>query len=398
MKRMSKLTAIEVKNASPGKHEDGLGLRLVKRADGGGQWVLRITVHGRRREMGLGGMRRVSLADARELAAEYRSLAAKGIDPIKYREHEKREAARGLHLLADVSKDAFESRKAELKGDGKAGRWFSPLELHVLPKLGRVPIIEIDQRDIRDVLAPIWHSKAATAKKAADRLNVVMKHAAALGLNIDLQAVDKAKALLGRQRHTVQSIPSLPWQEVPSFYATIEEPTIANLALRLLILTGVRSRPIRFLRLDEIDGSVWTIPAMNMKARVGAAEDFRVPLSAEAQRVIELARPFERDGYLFPSVRKGVISDATMSRLMERRGMDARPHGFRTSLRTWLAEVTDAPHEVAEAMLAHLTDSKVVRAYRRTDYVDRRKVLLERWANHVTGKAGNVLSLVPNNA
>ena len=97
-----------------------------------------------------------------------------------------------------MSIDAFESRKAELKGDGKAGRWFSPLELHVLPKLGRVPIADIDQRDIRDGLAPIWHIKAATAKKAADRLNIVLNHAAALGLDVDLQAVAKAKALLGR--------------------------------------------------------------------------------------------------------------------------------------------------------------------------------------------------------
>lgn len=388
---MGKLTAVAVKNATPGKHEDGAGLRLVKGKGGSGQWVLRITVHGRRREMGLGGIQSVSLKEARELAAQYRAMAAKDIDPIKQREHERREAARNLHMLADVSLDAFESRKAELKGDGKAGRWFSPLELHVLPKLGRVPIADIDQRDIRDVLAPIWHSKAATAKKAADRLNVVMNHAAALGLNVDLQAVAKAKALLGRQRHTVKSIPSLPWQEVPGFYSTLDESTITHLALRLLILTGLRSRPIRFLRLDEIDGDVWTVPAENMKARLGAAQDFRVPLSKEALAVIDLARPFERDGYLFPSVRKGVISDATMSRLMERRGMEARPHGFRSSLRTWLAETTDAPHEVAEAMLAHMTDNKVVRTYRQTDYLERRRVLLERWSEFCCGRKTTII-------
>jgi integrase len=395
---MGKLSYKGIEKADTGKYEDGHGLRFIKRRDGGGQWVFRFTIHGRRREMGLGGFPSVSLADARKLAAQYRSLAAQGVDPIKHRERERREATRGMNLLQDVSTDAFESRKAELKGDGKAGRWFSPLELHILPKLGRVPITEIDQRDIRDVLLPIWHSKAATAKKAADRLNVVMRHAAALGLDVDIQAVDKAKALLGRQRHKVSSIPSLPWQEVPGFYATLEEPTITHLALRLLILTGMRSRPIRFMRLDEIEGNVWTIPAQNMKARVGAAEDFRVPLSGEALRVIELARPHERDGYLFPSVRKGVISDATMARLMERRGMEARPHGFRTSLRTWLAEATDAPHEVAEAMLAHTTDSKVVRTYRQTDYLERRAALLARWADHVTGEFAKVVALAQRGA
>jgi integrase len=175
------------------------------------------------------------------------------------------------------------------------------------------------------------------------------------------------------------------WQDVPAFYATLEEPTITHLALRLLILTGLRSRPVRYARIDEIDGDTWTVPADNMKARVGAAEDFRVPLSHEALRVIDLALPHARGGYLFPSVRKGVISDATMARLMERRGIEARPHGFRTSLRTWLAEETDAAHEVAEMVLAHVADSKVVRTYRKTDFLEQRRLLLEQWAEYCTG-------------
>ena len=84
----------------------------------------------------------------------------------------------------------------------------------------------------------------------------------------------------------------------------------------------------------------------------------------------------------------------TLSRLMERRGLEARPHGFRTSLRTWLAETTDAPHEVAEAMLSHATDSRSVRTYRATDYLEQRLALTERWADHVTGGAGQVVKLV----
>jgi integrase len=131
-----------------------------------------------------------------------------------------------------------------------------------------------------------------------------------------------------------------------------------------------------------------------MKGRKGTTEAFRVPLSKEAQRVIDLARPHARHGFLFANKNRGVISDMTLSRHMERRGLEARPHGFRTSLRTWLAEATDAPHEVAEAMLAHATDGGVVRAYRRTDWIDQRRVLAERWANHVTGGAGQVVKLV----
>jgi integrase len=387
-----KLSAAFVRSAPPGKHEDGNGLRLVKRRDGGGQWVFRYSIAGRRREMGLGGLSAISLKKAREIASEFRGLLARGVDPIRHREERRRDASRDRFLLRDLAHDAFESHKASLKGDGKAGRWFSPLELHVLPKLGSTPVSDITQRDIRDVLAPIWHTKAATATKAADRLKIVFDHAAALGLDVDLQAVAKAKKLLGRQRHQVSSIPSLPWQDVPEFYASIGEPTITHLALRLLILTGLRSKPVRFARLDEIEDDVWIVPAENMKARVGQAVDFRVPLSSEALRVIDLARPFARDGFLFPSTRKGVISDATMSRLMERRGMAARPHGFRTSLRTWLAERTDAPHEVAEAVLAHVADSKVVRTYRKTDFLDQRRALLERWGMYCSGREADVIA------
>jgi integrase len=162
----------------------------------------------------------------------------------------------------------------------------------------------------------------------------------------------------------------------------------------LLILTGVRSGPLRHLREEQIDGDVWTIPGEMMKGRRDATADFRVPLASEAQKVIDQARPLARNGFLFPSIRKGVISDATMSRLMERRQMDARPHGFRSSLRDWIAETTDTPHEIAETCLGHVVGGSVERAYRRTDYLEQRRVLMERWAQHVTGTGGQVLRMV----
>ena len=149
----NRLSATVAKSAPVGKHADGGGLWLVKRADGGAQWVLRVTAHGRRREMGLGAYPDVSLKEARGAADAARAVVRKGLDPIKERERARRAAARNIHMLADIALDAFESRKAELKGDGKAGRWFSPLELHILPKLGKVPVADIDQKDIRDTLA-----------------------------------------------------------------------------------------------------------------------------------------------------------------------------------------------------------------------------------------------------
>lgn len=394
MRALSRLNAKGIAAAAPGKHADGGGLWFIKRDDGGAQWVLRVTIHGRRREMGLGAYPAVSLAEARRAAEEARAKTRSNVDPIKDRVRLKREAARNLHLFKDIAQDAFESRKAELKGDGKAGRWFSPLELHVLPKLGKVPVSDIDQIDIRDTLAPIWHSKAETARKAINRIGICLNHAAALGLTVDLQAPDKARALLGKPRHKAANIPALPWQEVPAFYASLDDGSITHLALRFLILTGVRSGPVRNLHESQLEGGVWTIPGEKMKGRKDKTPDFRVPLSAEALGVVDEARKFSRNGYLFPSVRKGVISDATMARLMERREMEARPHGFRTSLRVWLAETTDAPHEVAEMMLAHATGSDVVKAYRRTDFLEQRSALLARWAQFVTGKtSGAVVQL-----
>ncbi|WP_375659675.1 tyrosine-type recombinase/integrase, partial [Bartonella sp. MR30HLJHH] len=179
--------------------------------------------------------------------------------------------------------DAFESRKAELKNDGKDGDWFLPLRLHILPKLGCLPVSEITQTEIRNVLAPIWHTKAGTANRALIRLNLCLKHAAALGLNVDLQAVEKARALLGKQRHKTQNLPAMDWREVPAFYKTLcEASTITQLALRLLILTGVRTNPLRHIHKDQVEEDIWTIPAENMKGRRDATTEFRVPLSTEA--------------------------------------------------------------------------------------------------------------------
>jgi integrase len=390
---LNKLNDKTAKAALPGKYSDGGGLWLHKRKDGGAQWVLRVHVQGRRREMGLGSYPEISLKQARKDAEQARAFVRQGIDPIKQRERQRREQARNMHLLADIAHDAFESRKAELKGDGKAGRWFSPLEIHVLPKLGKVPVADLDQRDIRDTLAPIWHTKAHTASKAMNRLGICLKHAAALGLEVDLQATEKARALLGKQRHKTQHIPALPWQDVPSFYKSLDGGTITELALRLLILTAVRSFPIRHIHVDQIDGDIWTIPAEAMKGRKDATDDFRVPLSQEALKVIEQAKPFARDGFLFPSVRKGVISDATMSKFMERRGMAERPHGFRSSFRDWVAETQTVAFEVAETVLGHTTGGTVERSYRRTDYLEQRRSLMERWAQAATGRLATLVSL-----
>ena len=156
--------------------------------------------------------------------------------------------------------------------------------------------------------------------------------------------------------------------------------------MKLLILTGLRSRPVRHARADQFDGDVWTIPGEMMKGKRGRTPDFRVPLSTEAQSVVADAMRISRDGFLFPSIRKGVISDSTLSKHMRDKELAGVPHGFRSTLRTWLTDNTDIPFEVAEMIIAHKTGSKVARAYNRTDYLEQRRHYMEMWAEFIVSK------------
>ena len=388
------LTALNVKQHGPGVYSDGGGLALRVTKTGSRQWIYRysgleVNDKGKKvaKTMGLGGADSVPLAKARQLRDEHESLLLNGIDPIAERIRRREEAIEGAKTVREVAERAFKARKAQLKDDGKAGRWFGPIELHILPKLGDMPIANVTQRDIQRALEPIWHSKAQTAIKAINRLGIVMEFAVALDLDVDLQAVAKAKILLGQQRHTITNIPSMPWMDVPEFYASLQQQTPVQLALKLLILNpGPRSKPVRFLSLQHIEGSVWTVPAKLMKGKRGQTSDWRTPLSDESLAIIEAAMPFERNGYLFPNQSgKGVISDASMSRFMERRGLKYRPHGFRAAFRTWAAE-TNQRRDIAELCLAHKIHGRVEASYLRTDQIDDRAELMEKWSKFVLSK------------
>jgi len=341
MRAINRLSALAVKNLPPGKHADGGGLWLIKREDGGGNWIYRFAIHGRRRDMGLGSIRMVSQREARLEAARWRILVVNKRDPIRQREIERREAMQRSPTLATIAEECFEARKAELKDGGKAGRWFSPLTLHVMPKLGHVPIEEITQMDIRNALAPIWHTKAETAEKTINRLAIIIRHAAAMDLAVDMQAVAKAKALLGAQKRNTKHIAAMPWQEVPSFFHSLLHGGMVDHCLAFTILTAGRSGEVRGALFDEIDfrEKIWVLPGERMKA----GREHRVPLSDSALRLIEHVAPHSRDGLIFPSPRKGKVSDMAMSALMKRREIEYRPHGFKSSFRDWCAEQTDAP-------------------------------------------------------
>lgn len=169
-------------------------------------------------------------------------------------------------------------------------------------------------------------------------------------LNVDLQATDKARALLGAQEKKTRHIKALPWQEVPAFYHGLRGGEMVELALRFVVLTACRSGEVRGARWAEIElgNELWTIPRERMKG----GNEHRVPLSDEAMILLNEVAPLERDGNVFPSQRRGVISDMGMSAWMGRHGYQARRHGFRSSFRDWCAEATETPREVAEACLA----------------------------------------------
>ncbi len=346
----------------------------MKRTQRTGKWFLRLTIHGRRREMGLGRWPDVSIAEAREKAEAARRAAREGKDPLFERAKSKR-VAKPL-TVKEVIDDCFEARKAELKGEGKNGKWMSPLLVHVIPKIGKYPIEEIDQHILKQTLGPIWHEKAESAEKALNRINIAMRHAAALGLSVDLQATMKAKALLGKQRRTTMHVPSMPYAKVPAFYKWLkEQTTVSASALRFLILTVSRTTEVRLSASPEFEEDIWTLPDERTKTGVGR----RIPLVAEAREIVRDRVAASDTDFLFPAYRGQPISDAAMATLMKRAGLDARPHGFRASFRTWVEEQTDAQFEVKEACLGHVVDTGVVGAYQRSDRLEKRRALLRQW-------------------
>lgn len=307
MTLLNALTQLKVKNLGPGKHFDGQGLMLVKSRTETGKWMLRLSVAGKRREMGLGRWPDVPLSEAREKASEARRQLREGVDPIQARQGALRHQQR--LTVAEAIDQCFAARQAELKNDGQAGRWLSPLSVHVIPKIGTMAVEDVDQHVLKKTLEPIWHTKSDTARKAMNRLNLTLKHAAALGLEVDLQAVMKAQALLGKRRHETKHIPSLPYQEAPRFYRWLSQQNFSSaFALRFLILTVARTSEVRFAVPAEIEDDVWTLDPKRTKT----ATVHRVPLSLEAKRVIDTRPILAGSEFLFPSPRGKAMSDVLM--------------------------------------------------------------------------------------
>ncbi len=388
MKRPRILSAAFVRTVTqPGRYGDGrggYGLSLLVKPTANGRlsktWSQRVRFHGRVTNIGLGPYPIVTLAEARKKAVANRRTIEAGLDPRGSR----------VPSFSQATEKVIAIHAAGWKPGGKSEKqWRSSLSTYAYPRLGRRPVDRITTADVMACLLPIWHTRPETARRVRQRIGAVMRWAIAQGYRTDNPAGDAIGAALptnmGRRRHH----PALPHTDVAASLATIRAsaayPTTI-LAFEFLILTACRSGEIRGTRWDEInlDEATWTIPATRMKT----ARQHRVPLPTRAVELLTEAQRFrDRSGLVFPSATGRELSDATLSKLMREHNIPAVPHGYRSSFRDWAAELTDTPRQICELALAHVNNDRVEAAYQRSDLFDRRRQLMQHWADYLHNQA-----------
>ncbi|MCG5513640.1 tyrosine-type recombinase/integrase [Ectothiorhodospira shaposhnikovii] len=399
------LSALAVRRLSkPGLHAVGgvAGLLLRISDTGAKYWVLRATIGGKRRDVGLGPYPEIGLAEAREQAAEMRHQARNGTDPIAER-NEKREALRAANAKAltfDQAADRYLKGKAsEFRNAKHAKQWRATLDTYASPVLGKMAVDRVELAHVLQVLEPIWHTKTETASRVRGRVEKVLDYATVSGFREgenparwrgNLDAILPAPAKLKKVQHHR----AVPWQDMPAFMEALRKrQALAARALEFLVLTAARSGEVRGATWDEIDlqAKTWTVPAERMKA----SREHVVPLPDDAVALLEALPRFEGTPYVFPATKGGQLSDMALSALMRRMEVDATPHGFRSTFRDWVSETTAYPHEVAEMALAHTIPSAVERAYRRGDLLAKRSRLMTEWAAFLRdgAPAGGVVPL-----
>ena len=376
------LTPLFVRSVSQsGRYCDGQGLYLDVRPSGSRGWIQRLTIRGRRAELGLGGFPLVSLKEARERAFANRKLAREGGDPLS----EKRRNE-STPTFAEATYQVYNQLRPGWRSPQHAQLWLSSLERYALPRIGGMPVSDVTSADVVGILAPIWHDTAATARKLRQRIRAVMEWAVAMDLRPD-NPCDRIGPVLGAQGNGVRHSRALPHREVAAAIETVRasraRPAV-KLAFEFLVLTAARSGEVSgavWTEMDRDEG-VWSIPAPRTKGN----REHRVPLCRRALEILEEARALSRSSPLvFPSVRGKPFATTTLSELLRELNVAAVPHGFRSSFRDWAAEETDHPREVAEAALAHKVRSQIEAAYRRSDLFERRRRLMDDWAGYLAG-------------
>jgi integrase len=378
----------------PGRHAVGSNLYVVVTDSGARHWIMRLRIKGgRRRELGLGSLRDVSIEEARATAAELRRAAREGRDPGV-----ERRARRAKKFNYTQAFDAYFVVKQRALGNAKhLKQWRATMEAYVFPKIGERPVAEIRSGEIIDVLEPIWHDKPETAHRILQRMKAVFDWAIARNWREGTSpCVGVAQALGGTRNRVPRHHRALPYEEVPAFVAALRIGTAnaaTRLALEWLILTAARSGATRGATWAEMDAgrAEWVIPGGRLKRASRDNPEFRVPLSPRCLEILDEARALNGGGDLvFPSPHTGrTLSDSALSRPLRNLGYGERatPHGFRSSFRDWTTEKYKAREVVAEAALAHSVRNRTEAAYRRAQYIEERRVLMRRWADFVHGKA-----------
>ena len=405
-RRAGKLTARKVKTARKvGLIGDGNGLYLKIDPGGSRSWVFRYQVRGKPRRHGLGPVHAVSLSDARKRAEAVRNQLLDNVDPIEARRAELEAAAvaeaRSITFDDAVAK-YIKAHKAGWKSDKHAKQWTATLKTYASPVFGRLPVSAVDINMVLQVLEPIWETKPETAHRVRGRIEAVLDWAKARKYRTgENPAVWRGglKHLLGARAKVskVTHHAALPYLELPAFLRALRQrPGIAALALEFCILTATRTSETlnaTWAEFDDLRNRLWIIPEERMKGD----REHRVPLCNRAVAIVEEMRTAKCSEFVFPGAKRGrpLSNMAMLTTLRRMKRDDLTTHGFRSTFRTWAAERTNHPREIAEAALAHVVGDKTENAYQRGDLLEKRRRLMEAWAAYCDGKvaSGKVVAL-----
>lgn len=382
-----RLTATFIRQVkSPGRYGDGNGLYLIVDPSGASRWMLRVQSNKQRHDVGLGSTKLVTLAEARDSAHEVRRRARQGLHPVAARRGDRA----GVPTFEAVSRSVHAAHLKTWRNGKHTAQWLTTLEGYAFPVIGDVPVNKVETGDVLKVLAPIWNSKPETARRVMQRVRTVLDHATAAGHRSGENPCRVAVIGLPKQSRAVKHFSALPYADLPAFLIKLRAGGTAEtvkLALELLILTAARSGEVRGAVRSEFDtdAMLWTIPPERMKAE----REHVVPLSPRAVEIIKralLAAP--PSPLLFPSRHpKKPLSDMTLTMVLRRMQVDATAHGFRSTFRDWCSEETNFPSEVSEMALAHTVSNKVEAAYRRGKLLEKRRALMDAWAQFALSKS-----------
>lgn len=346
--------------------------------------MMRARIDGKRRDIGLGSLKVLTLAEARAKAVELRREIAQGIDPIA----EKRKAKEEVPRFRDAAVRVHEEQKATWKNGKHQAQWINTLATYAFPLLGDLPVNEIEGPLIRKVLLPIWLEKPETARRVRQRIGAVLDWSYVNGFRTSEAPMRSLSKGLLRQPKKDGHFAAMCYADVPELIVRLRErSSVGRVALEALILTAARSGEIRGATWGELDlkAGLWSVPAERMKM----SRPHLVPLAPQTVDAFKRAKAFSAPctNLVFPGQKlKRPMSDMTLLKIMRDMETGVTVHGFRSAFRDWVAEETNTPGEVAEAALAHAISNKVEAAYRRTDFLEKRRVLMGEWADFCTGK------------